>query len=411
MSNYTTVKYMTMGDRAEELFKEPIYIVLVLLSICALFANLLSFGATLNIPPLSSGITLYIPIRRTAHIKLIISLSLSDMCVACSVFLHIVVRVTQPHHEEEYCIEVLNEGFLNFALLASLLNLLAMGIDHYLAVKKSLSYHRIMSPVRANIMIASVWVISLLCTVLDIPMGILQGSHDSCDFCCRVYKNILNVQLVVMCLVLVETMLLIYLYCHIFLLVRSTTSQQFENDSHSQVHQESTSIHSKKTIITTLFIVGTFMVCLIPNSVFQIFVVIKLHHNRESMQKHFHLYLLIHNIFWLLMVSNSLADPIIYALRLPRVRHGYSRMFTKICKLFKKRRHAANVHLNFNAAARHLAEVEHGEAEIPLTGIDNPGNALQWHGSFLGHDQEGEKDLSEPSKLKVKSNDVLIHHS
>ena len=312
------------------IFSEPTNVVIIIVSFIGLLANLLTVMATAHIPG-----------NQTTHSKLIISLSIADMCITLSVFLHVLVKATFPLHMTESCTEVANEGFLNFALLATLINLLTMGIDHYVAIMKPLHYHLIMSHTRANIMVAAIWTISALGGFLDIIIGSFLDTDNTVNVCDKVYSDKFNAQIPTLSLVIGEMIILVYLYCHIFHKVKSST-YQFQNKAQCvrRRRSENNNMHSRKAVITTIIIVGTFMVCWIPNSIFHIGGLILLRVNPESVLSILNYIWFINNVLWILVLSNTLCDPLIYAVRLPVVQLGYKVMISKLfrtCKLVETR--------------------------------------------------------------------------
>lgn len=360
-SNLTTTsthqvhKQETLKERAEELFSEPANVVIVVLALTGLVANILTVAATTHIPG-----------RQTTHSRLIISLSIADFCITLSVLLHFLVKVTSPLHEDEYCTEEAARSFLDFALLASLINLLAMGIDHYIAVLKPLHYHLIMSKTRANIMILAIWFISVLGGLLNVIVGSFLDSEVTGDFCYHVLTDGFEAQVPILCLVLLEMLILIYLYCHIFHIIKSS-SYQIRLNARSLLRRQSANcnLHSRKAIITTLLIVGTFMVCWIPYSVYHLAGTILIHtQDRETLSKHQDTLILIHYILWILVQFNSLFDPLIYAVRTPVVQQGYKCMIKKLLKPFRSAER--NIILTRTFSQRELARTYSSEIDINL---------------------------------------------
>ena len=318
----STTAAKTVDQRMRDILLEPLNIVLIALSLIGLVANSLSIIATLHIPH-----------GQTTHSKLIINLAVSDICIILSVFLNVVEKVTSPLHLSTNCVEVANQAFLDFALLAILMNLLAMGIDHYIAIIKPMHYHQIMSNFRGNMIIVFIWIISLFGGFLDIIVGGFKETNsdesDNVDFCSKVYRDDFQAMLIIFGLVLVELVILGYIYLCIFCEVRQLLKRG------ATLHQDD--MHNKKAIITTLLIIGTFMVCLVPNSLFQLIVYILIHTDRAALMSSLHTILFIHNALWVLMLSNSICDPVIYALRLADVQRGYKRMVAKLC-IFRNRK-------------------------------------------------------------------------
>ena len=308
-------------DSGENLFSDPANVVIVILSIIGLVANVLTIIATANIPG-----------RQTTHSKLIISLSIADICITVSVFLHVLVKVSSPLQQPD-CIDVANRGFLCFALLASLINLLVMGIDHFVAVIRPLHYHLIMSPTRTNIMLVVIWIIcALVGGFLEILVAAFQNENDSESFCSQVKWGSFDAQLVVLCLVVLQMFVLIYLYCHIFHKIKNSTYILQLNAQSLLRDSGNTHFHSRKAIITTIIIVGTFMITWVPYSVYHItgIIVAKTMDNPENLFKFLEVFIKIHNILWIMVECNCVCDPLIYAVRTPAVQQGYKHLMNKL---------------------------------------------------------------------------------
>ena len=351
LSNYISSSeyYDTVGinsttqsieQRMKVIFREPLNIILLLLCFAGLFANILSIAATLHIPH-----------GQTAHSKLIINLAVSDVCIILTVLLQVLEKILSPLHPHEFCIENASQGFLHFALTATLINLLAMAIDHYVAILNPMHYHEIMSHFRANLMIFLIWIISVIGGLLDFIVGAIIDDKSDADFCLKVYTDKFESQILLLCLILLELFVLIYLYLRIFLEVKKLLARG------QAMHQDD--LHSNKAIITTLLIIGTFMICWVPNSLYQITMYVWFHVDPVSLRMDLNTYVLIHTILWILMLSNSLCDPIIYALRLRDIQRGYNRMLKKLCKMEKYGFEESRVH-----SRRHTGKVYMSETDL-----------------------------------------------
>lgn len=110
---------------------------------------------------------------------------------------------------------------------------------------------------------------------------------------------------------------MIVIYTRIFCVVRKVSTES------TTVHKDG--LHNTKALRTSALIVGTFVVCWFPNLVFQISVLIQL--NAMNSRNEVYVALFRANRYlYILVVVNSLCDPIIYAARLRIVQKGYFKL-------------------------------------------------------------------------------------
>ena len=90
---------------------------------------------------------------------------------------------------------------------------------------------------------------------------------------------------------------------------------------------------NKKGLITTMCIVGTFMVCWLPFCIFAVIVLVDigLHNKLELHERSSKIY----NYLYALLLMNCLCDPVIYALRMREVKLGYRRLLGRCFKKYK----------------------------------------------------------------------------
>ena len=90
---------------------------------------------------------------------------------------------------------------------------------------------------------------------------------------------------------------------------------------------------NKRALVTTLLILGSFIVCWIPLSLFQVIMMIRVHRHGEAMaaDPEYLIKLALADKYLLsLLLLNSICDPVIYTVRTYEVQLGYKRL-CRVC--------------------------------------------------------------------------------
>ena len=293
-------------------------IAFLILSIFGLFANILNIAAII-----------YNPRGLTAHSKLIISLAVSDCCVALFGILRFTYHFLPwdvSYSSTSVCLWMFMKYFHQpSTVISSLLNLIALGVDQYIAIIKPLHYQTIMSSFNTNLIILSVWVVGLSIGLLEVIATLFTDyampPFVTYNFCLYVVNDSYQfvTWVIPYILVLLALCVILFLYTRIFIEYRKFIGR------HQQFHPSE--LHNKKAIVTTLLVIGTFMICWVPISVYRLvhsFRLVKYSRNNAYTRTIFR------TTSYILMVANVLCDPIIYGVRLPVVQEGYRRMYRKL---------------------------------------------------------------------------------
>ncbi|XP_060070726.1 melanocortin receptor 5-like [Ylistrum balloti] len=326
-TSWTNLQPQNLHERAEVILSQPETILILVLSFLALLVNTLSICATASIP---HGLT--------THSKLIISLALSDILVTFSVFIHVLNKVLNPakipplmdpyERLTSSCMFALINGLNTMAHLISLLNLLAMAIDHYTAVLQPLYYNTILSRIKGNIMIALLWILAIIGGFCNFLTGLstYKDRERYLNYCEVIMYNDFHGEYLIMTVTFICLVSISFIYLRIYCEVKAINSRL--------TYLQKDSFHNKKSLITTLLIIGTFVLCYLPTCIFQIAMVIQIHVNRETVKKLFVTLLRANKYLYALLLLNSVCDPIIYAVRLKDVQMGYYRLLSRCFKCY-----------------------------------------------------------------------------
>lgn len=328
------------NEWAENILKQPDTILMLLLGFSGICANFLSMIATANIP---HGLTV--------HTKLIISLAISDILICGSVIMHVVSKIFFPklipklYSKEERmtssCMNVFVLSLNTMAHLISLLNLVAMAIDHYIAIMKPLHRQNILSRKKGNIIIIILWLLALIGGFSNFLSGL--GSYDSNSkrtYCEYITRNKYHSEYLVFSITFISLFMIVYIYVVICIEIKKLQVRT--------PGSKKSTMRNKKAMITTLIIIGTFIVCYLPTMLFQIIMIIQVHIDVNKVKTLFSVLLKVNKYLYVLLLLNCLLDPIIYAVRLKEVQHGY-RKLTLRCRnaLCKKKNDMDFEHSSF----------------------------------------------------------------
>jgi len=277
--------------------------------IIGIVLNLVSIIAILHIPH----------DRWCAYIKLIINLAVSDSLVLLSVIFHNVLDATSPGD----CTDMIKRTLLNIALTSTLFNLVFMATDHYLAFVYASKYDRWLPNRRVNIAIVGLWVTCVICSVFEISFSVIgynKNVHD--NWCRRVNMDSFNFELIIVIFIFVVLLCLIVIYARICHIVKSVIKTETGINSHTS--------HSVKAITTTFLIIGTFAFCWCPLGMYHIILYVWFsiaYLDNESLITSL---LDIQEALLLLLLLNTICDPVIYAVRRTDVKLGYRRLCRRI---------------------------------------------------------------------------------
>ena len=316
--------------------REPHKIIALVLCVLAIIVNIMCLLAILQIHG-----------KLTAHFRLIFSLASSDILIATSVMAHMLNSVVFPIYidagkgPQSYrlrrCSFIFIKALNTTALNISLLNLMGMAIDLYLAILRPLHYPQLMGKQRVNIMITVLWVVAIICGFSDVFSIIPDRRYlQRYNVCELTYLTPYQDEYTVFTIALICLFSMVFIYVRIYMKIhqlRSTRLTCLQDDRRRTVTDFN---RNKKALITTLMILGSFILCWLPLCLFQIILLIQVTIDKHALEGMIATLIDADQYLYDLLLLNAICDPIVYAIRMPEVQFGYKRLWHKCTRRFRK---------------------------------------------------------------------------
>ncbi|XP_072121284.1 melanocortin receptor 5-like [Mobula birostris] len=262
--------------------------VFLILGIISLLENILVIAAIIKNRNLHSPMYFFV-----------CSLAVADMLVSVSNAWETIV-ITLLHNrrlvvKDSFVKHVDNvfDSMICASVVASMCSLLTIAVDRYITIFYALRYHHIMSMKRAAFIIAGIWALCTGCGIIFI-----------------IYSESPTVIICLVTMFFVMLLLMAFLYSHMFLLARSHVKRIAAMSGSNSIHQQA----GMKGAITLTILLGIFIVCWAP---FFLHLILMVSCPRNlyctCFMSHFNLYLI-------LIMCNSIIDPLIYAFRSQEMR-------------------------------------------------------------------------------------------
>ena len=326
--DYYTYGYINDFTKyAEATLHQPFTILGLILSVVSLMANIISIVAVCQIRK-----------NWNSQMRILISLMASDILVDTTYIVHIINHAHNPLYtpgtgppnvmRTSRCTYMFLKALNTMALNITLLNILVMAIDHYIAILLPLKKHKVMNRKRCVIMIVIIWVIAFLAGFSDFATpgldqrvwSVVKPSYNLCDvaYITHFQEEFITFAISFLCAAGISFMYL-RIYCEI-------KGKHPTNIIHNK------SIANKKALATTLLILGTFVVCWLPLSTYNIVMIICTRggYYPHFIYTHYETLMKVDKYLYCLMLFNTLCDPVIYAVRIAEIRTGYLLLWERI---------------------------------------------------------------------------------
>ena len=211
--------------------------------------------------------------------------------------------LTPPLNDNIYCIARFISETINASFTLSLLNILAMTTDRFMAIHSPLSYPIVARTSHMKIIglvMAGFSVVLLFTPFLATVIGQKPDNITLCEV--YYYHSYSAVYLVGEGLIYLDSLVMIIVYSYIMDQVRRSAISEFSSGS------------VYRTTVTSFWIIITFMLCYWPDIISNYIVF-----GRPLV-----------DIMKTLPLMNCIADPLIYAIRLKTVKAGFHQLYRKI---------------------------------------------------------------------------------
>lgn len=294
----------TIRESSQALFSEPLELVSFILSILGLTANGTAILATARVPNGNSK----------THSKLIINLCVSDGLVLIAIPLKYIFDMFSEIFKE--C-KILYKPVLYIALIATQINLLAMALDHYLAIMRPLHHRQLLSNFRGCWIVIGIWAFSITAGLMEFIVGLMRAeSGNNKSICTTIQIDEYDLEIFIIGFIFVLLIIIVVIYTKIYVRLKE----------HAMIgipRQQTT-----KALVTTVLLIGSFTLSWAPIGIYQIYINVLLKTNDPYLTDHIMEFILVDKILLIVLQMNSLIDPLIYAIRLPQVRTGCQTVLT-----------------------------------------------------------------------------------
>ncbi|XP_069752123.1 glucose-dependent insulinotropic receptor [Narcine bancroftii] len=275
------------------------------------------FGGIVTVPSLLiiasnsaviAVLTMKILKKKSASLYFILNLAVADMLVGFTCFGTAVIVLSRQNFVTTRTLCMLRISLITSPSAASVLTMVSVAFDRFLAIKVPLRYCQLMTDKMVALIIAGLWSLALVIGFL--PEIIPQLKPTKYNNICKLFSVVNpNYVIVVFCACFIPASLIfVYFYSVILKIAYSHTRQIRTSEQVSSASSLATSprchIRDVKAVRTIGILVGCFMVAWAP-----FFIASTVQACCIKCQ----LYIIIEDYLWLLGLSNSLMNPLIYS--------------------------------------------------------------------------------------------------
>lgn len=251
------------------------------------------------------------------YLKMLVSLSTSDMLLDVS----LIILNKPPFATAAIggCIYILSQLTFTLGTVSELLNFAVIALDHYLLITKPMKHTIWTSKKNSRRVLLLVWGISLTSVAVACLCLVNLDATNPCNL------SKYNAMLIPVILGAVTVLCIpIIVYAYIYINIHMWRIRQQRVRSLTLPNS-----HNKKLLITSLLLLGTFLLCWVPYIVFipagRVLSRLRIVSRASSLDL-----LMATTICGILFALNTVCDPLIYAIRIHQVRDAYKEIWLKM---------------------------------------------------------------------------------
>ncbi|KAJ1372065.1 hypothetical protein KIN20_034126 [Parelaphostrongylus tenuis] len=247
---------------------------------------------------------------RSATLELTYSLALSDIWTSVVIAISLCwnsykpVVLQIPH--TSYCFPLTLEAFRTGGLLTGIIHLVALAVAHYLQIQRPFDHQKIFSLRTVQLIIFFIWAVPPLSLFVYFSSWPEQGYRNEACIGIEFYENLyFRAQISLIIIVLMITTSALYW---------KMLSKVSEVRSKTTL---AASARGRRTVVTATLIFGTFLIGWTPASILFLLTA-------DGMPLHRKSGVLVNVLSTVVLINimiKSLTNPIIYATRIPEIRH------------------------------------------------------------------------------------------
>ena len=315
--------YFDVDARFDKFIRSPQHMLSLAIALCGVAANILCACAVLRIRHVWTNLHYFM-----------FSLLTSDLLVACSVCAHSIRWIVSPLHRlgvgpwderlTSRCWFLVISGLHTLGLNVTLFNLMGMAVDHYVAIMRPLHYVTAMTKRRSIVSIALIWSVAIFLSFIDFLSPVWHSKKKSSDwssynYCERVYETPHTDEYTTLAIAGVCFIVMLYVYGNIYVTVRhKQRAQEGMRASHLQPRRK----RNIRALVTTLLILGSFMICWFPQLTFQLTLNAINKLQPELLHSYSDKLIPLNHAIFAWFILNCILDPLIYTLRMGEIRLG-----------------------------------------------------------------------------------------